>query len=134
MDVEPIGAEFEEGWPAATARLCHRMPGRPEHDHRIHSGIPAARNTEACHPGSNGARCRPLDWKAGGVLVVLAHEDQRNLQRAAPRRCAHHYRTVRVNMRTDQIIASTATMTRLSHTDAAPMRPAYNARIPLVTQ
>jgi hypothetical protein len=74
MDVEPMGAEFEEGWPAATARLCHSKPGRPEHDNRIHSGIPAARNTEACHPGSNGARCRPLDWKAGGVLVVLAYE------------------------------------------------------------
>jgi hypothetical protein len=25
-------------------------------------------------------------------------------------------------------------MIRLSHTDAAPVRPAYNARIPLVTQ
>jgi hypothetical protein len=37
-------------------------------------------------------------------------------------------------MRTDQIIATTATMTRLSHTDAPPMRPAYNARIPLVTR
>jgi hypothetical protein len=37
-------------------------------------------------------------------------------------------------MRTDQIIASTATMIRLSHADAAPMRPAYNARIPVITQ
>jgi hypothetical protein len=50
------------------------MPGRPEHDHRIHSGIPAARNTEACYPGSNGARCCPLDWKLVAYWLFLTLE------------------------------------------------------------
>jgi hypothetical protein len=29
MDVEPVGSEFEEGWPAVTASPCHSIPGRP---------------------------------------------------------------------------------------------------------
>ena len=49
---------------------------------------------------------------------LFSHTKINETREGRPRRCAHHYRTVRANMRTDQIIASiasTAAMIRLSH-------------------
>ena len=53
MAVEPVGGEFEEGWPAVGASPCHSIQvAREHHHHRIHSGILPPGIPEACRPGN----------------------------------------------------------------------------------